>query len=316
MDSELIRVGTRGSLLAKTQTMWVLQKLQEQHPHLQFELVTIRTSGDVRTHDIPARFAGKGFFTKEIEDALLARTVDLAVHSLKDLPAEWPQDLMLGAIPAREDPRDALVGCAPEDLARDPELYRLGTSSLRRKAQLRRSFPGCQVVDLRGNLDTRLQKTRDGVVDGAVLAAAGLRRLQRDGEIRGFFPPDTMLPAPGQGALALEIRDDHSHLLELLAAVDCASSRRCVTAERTFMHALGGGCQLPVAALATVDGEMMRLRGRVLSLDGVECFEGNVEGTVHQAEEAGTRLAANLQEQGAGEIIRDIERQLSEGPLQ
>ncbi len=310
MATEPVRVGTRGSLLARTQTLWVLDRLRECHPSLQFEVVIIRTSGDEKTHELPARFAGKGFFTKEIEDALLGSGIDLAVHSLKDLPADCPEGLALGAIPPREDPRDALVGCTLEQLERDPASVLLGTSSLRRKAQLRRAFNHCRIVDLRGNLDTRLRKTRDGTVDGAVLAAAGLRRLRRDNEISGWFTPEQMLPAPGQGALAMQIRQDDARLRKLLAAIHCTLSSRCVTAERVFMHGLGGGCQLPVAALATVTGRKLLLKGRVLSLDGSECFEGERQGTADHAERVGRELADHFLGRGAGDLIRDIERQL------
>jgi len=269
--------------------------------------VLIRTTGDGRTHPVSARAAGKGFFTREIEDALRAGTVDLAVHSLKDLPADSPAGLVASTVPAREDPADALVGCALAELAHDPGRYILGTSSLRRQAQLRRAFPGCRVVDLRGNLDTRLGKVRDKVVDGAVLAAAGLRRLGRAAEICEVIPSEVMLPAPGQGALALQVRADDAELRELLAAVHCAVSGRCVAAERAFMHGLGGGCQLPVAALAVMAGGSLRLRGRVLSLDGRECVEGCIEGLPEAPEALGRALAADLLARGAGEILRGVE---------
>ncbi|NOY82183.1 MAG: hydroxymethylbilane synthase [Kiritimatiellaeota bacterium] len=312
MANELVRVGTRGSLLARTQTLWVMDQLRACHSGLRLVEVIIRTSGDERTHEVPARVAGKGFFTKEIEDALLAGAVDLAVHSLKDLPASCPDGLMLGAIPPREDPRDVLVGCTTAQLLRIPERVVLGTSSLRRQAQLRRAFKGCRIVNLRGNLDTRLRKTRDGTVDGAVLAAAGLRRLRRQDEISDYFAPTQMLPAAGQGALALEIRQDDTRLRELLSAIHCTVSSRCVYAERAFMHELGGGCQLPVAALGVADGERLLLRARVLSLDGTECFDGQREGRTDQPEKLGRELAASFLARGAGKLIREIERQLGE----
>jgi hydroxymethylbilane synthase len=306
-------VGTRGSLLARTQTQWVLDRLCERHPGLRCEVLIIRTTGDERTHQVAARTAGKGFFTKEIEEALQAGTVDLAVHSLKDLPADCPAGLQVTAVPEREDPRDALVGCSLADLRAAPERFRLGTSSLRRQAQLRRAFPGCRVLDLRGNLDTRLGKVRDRVVDGAVLAAAGLRRLGRGSEVRDLLPPEVMLPAPGQGALALQTRTDDDALREVLAAVHCEASGRCVTAERAFMHCLGGGCQLPVAALGTLHGGVLRLAGRVLTLDGRECIEGHCGGPADAPEALGQALAARLLAQGAGEIIRCVEQEVAKG---
>jgi hydroxymethylbilane synthase len=305
-----IRVGTRGSLLARTQTEWVLDRLRAEHPSLRFEAVIIRTTGDIRTQDGPARFAGKGFFTKEIEDALLADSIDLAVHSLKDLPIEWPQGLALGAVPVREDPRDALVGGTCEHLHAAGRTVRIGTSSLRRGAQLRRAFPGCSVVNLRGNLDTRLQKVRDGAVDCAVLAAAGLRRLGRQQEISDFFTLEQMLPAPGQGALAMEIRAGDERLRELLAPVHCALTATAVEAERAFMSALGGGCTLPVAALATVEDGILRLRGRVLSLDGDRCLDSQAEGPAAAPGDVGRAAAAQLLARGAADIIRMVEREL------
>jgi hydroxymethylbilane synthase len=305
-----VRVGTRGSLLARTQTEWVLDRLRAEHRQVRFEAVIIRTSGDVRTQEGPARFAGKGFFTKEIEDALLAGTVDLAVHSLKDLPVDWPTGLALGAIPVREDPRDALVGARCERLQAAAGSVRIGTSSLRRAAQLRRAFPGCAVVNLRGNLDTRLQKVRDAVVDCAVLAAAGLHRLGRPEEISDFFTLEQMLPAPGQGALAIEIRADDDRLREVLAPVHCPRTATAVAAERAFMHALGGGCILPVAALATVENGALRLRGRVLTLDGARCLDSQAEGPPETPDDVGRAAASQLLAQGAADIIRAVEREL------
>ena len=313
MSNDVIKVGTRGSLLARTQTDWVLACLKERHPDVRFRVVVIRTSGDVHTQQMPARFAGKGFFTKEIEDALIGGSVDLAVHSLKDLPTGWPQGLTLGAVPPREDPRDALVGCTVNRLSEAPGGLRIGTSSLRRAAQLRRAFPGCNVVNLRGNLDTRLRKVSEGVVDCAVLAAAGLRRLARENEVSDYFTEDQMLPAPGQGALAVEIRSDDERLRDLLAAIHCSRSASCVAAERAFMNELGGGCQLPVAAWATVDGDVLRLSGRVLSVDGMRCLHGHVEGTLPEAEGTGKRLAGDLQDCGAGELIAEIQQELEQG---
>jgi hydroxymethylbilane synthase len=310
MRRETIRVGTRGSLLARTQTQWVLDRLCERHPGLHCQTVTILTAGDERTHQVPARAAGKGFFTREIEEALRAGTVDLAVHSLKDLPTESPPDLAVTAIPEREDPGDALVGCTLADLLRAPEQYCLGTSSLRRQTQLRRAFPGCRVVDLRGNLDTRLARVRGGQVDGAVLAIAGLCRLGRAGEISQRLPSEVMLPAPGQGALALQVRADDTDLRDLLAAVHCPVSGQCVAAERAFMHSLGGGCQLPVAALAVMTDGRLHVRGRVLALTGRECVEGGCDGVPEAPEALGQALAADLLARGAGEILRGVQREM------
>ncbi|OGV63389.1 MAG: hydroxymethylbilane synthase [Lentisphaerae bacterium RIFOXYB12_FULL_65_16] len=310
--SNLVRVGTRGSLLARTQTDWVIERLRQAHPTVRFDVVVIRTAGDVHTQQMPARLLGKGFFTKEIEEALLARTVDLAVHSLKDLPTDWAAGLGLGAIPVRADSRDALVGVSPAELRQRAGELRIGTSSLRRTAQLKCLFPGCNVVSLRGNIDTRLRKVKEGAVDCAVLAAAGLLRVDRGADISGCFDPDEMLPAPGQGALAVEIRDSDQALRALLQPLHCAATQACVTAERTFMRHLGGGCQLPVAALAVLDKDTLRLRGRVLSLDGTQVLNGAHEGPADRAAEIGQRLADTLLTQGAAEVIRDVERSLQQ----
>lgn len=307
--NEIIRVGTRGSLLARTQTDWVLQQLQQRCPEVRFEVTVIRTAGDANTGKLPARLAGKGFFTKEIEEALLSNTVDLAVHSLKDLPTEWAPGLALGCIPPREDPRDALVGLAVTELAAG---IRIGTSSLRRAAQLRRAFPACRVENLRGNLDTRLRKVKDGEVDCAVVAAAGLHRIGRQAEIRHRFTAEQMLPAPGQGALAIEIRAGDDRVRRVTQTLHCADTEAAVIAERTFMHRLGGGCQVPVAALATVNGPRLHLQGRVISLDGTRVLEDFREGPREQAAALGESLAQALCARGADVIIREIEQHFGE----
>ena len=308
--SDIIRVGTRGSLLARTQTDWALRQLQQRCPDVRFEVTVVRTAGDANTGKLPARLAGKGFFTKEIEDALLSDTVDLAVHSLKDLPTEWASGLALGAIPPREDPRDALVGLDVDQLTARAAGIRIGTSSLRRSAQLRRAFPGCRVENFRGNLDTRLRKVKDGEVDCAVVAAAGLHRIGRQAEIRHLFTAAQMLPAPGQGALAIEIRAGDERVRRVTRTLHCADTEAAVTAERSFMHRLGGGCQVPVAALATVDGSRLHLEGRVISLDGARVLEGFRDGPRDQAAALGESLAEGLRAQGADIIIREIEQYL------
>ena len=310
MRDGAIRVGTRGSLLARTQTQWLLDQLLNKHPDTRFEVVVIRTKGDVHTHEAAARFMGKGFFTREIEEALLGNDVDLAVHSLKDLPTEQPAGLALAAIPPREDPRDALVGRTMADLAQASAC--VGTSSLRRRAQLLRQFPKCSVADLRGNVDTRLRKIHDGVVDCGVLAAAGLRRLGRDTEICELFPCDILLPAPGQGALAVQTRADDERVGAVVASAHCETAACCVRAERSFLHGLGGGCQLPVAALAEVGNGILHLRGRVFSLDGGDVFADQQDGDPARAEEIGAELATRLAGRGATELIRRIGVQLQQ----
>lgn len=303
MRVNTVRVGTRGSLLATTQTGWVVDRLKRAHPGRTFETIEIRTTGDLHSETVPAKALDKGHFTREIEDALLAGEIDLAIHSLKDLPGDLPEGLALGAVPGREDSRDVLVGATRDELTSGVTV---GTSSVRRAAQLRRSFPGSRVVDLRGNLDTRLRKVREGVVDCAVLAAAGLARLGREEEISFAFNENEMLPAPGQGALGIELRADDAATKEIVATIHCVRTFTCVTAERAFLEALGGGCQVPVAALATIEDNELALTGRVVSPDGKELFENTRQGRPEEAEATGRELAATLTARGAGRIIEAV----------
>ena len=307
--SRCIRVGTRGSLLAMTQTRQVLAAVRERRPGVTFETVVIRTRGDTHKGRLPT-VGTKGFFTKEIEDALLVNEVDFAVHSLKDLPAEMPPGLVIGCIPAREDPRDVLVGLTRDQLVA-ADRPKVGTCSLRRAAQLRRAFPGCRTVDLRGNIDTRLRKVGEKVVDAGILAMAGLRRLGLEREACDVFPPSEMLPAPGQGALGIEMREDDEETANLLASVHCSETAVRVQAERGFMHSLGGGCQVPVAALAEIRGDTLHLTGRVISLDGTRLLEETGSGPVAEAAAIGQRLAAVMIDGGANVILK--EARMSEG---
>lgn len=305
-SSRLIRVGTRGSMLAVTQTKWVVQQIARHHPELQFELQVIRTSGDESSAPSITPLAGKGLFTREIEDALRRGEIDLAVHSLKDLPTEWPAGLGLGAVPIREDPRDALIGLSLEALTK-PSLkgpWTIGTSSLRRGAQLRAHLPQCRIVPFRGNIDTRLRKVAENQVDAAVLAVAGLRRLEQTAAITRILPPEICLPAPAQGALAVEIRLDDRDMMNRLASIHCRETAACVTAERAFMNALGGGCHVPVAALAEIQGNLLLLRGRVIAIAGQPLLDGRNSGPIEAAEELGKTLAADLISRGAGDILQ------------
>jgi len=303
---ETIRAGTRGSALARTQTAWVLECLRQAVPTTTSETIVISTQGDRDQKRAPAEFGGKGMFTIEIEEALLGGDIDLAVHSLKDLPTEDRPGLCLGGIPPREDPDDVLVGPTIAELTATPERYQIGTSSLRRSAQLRCAFPGCEIVPLRGNVDTRLRKVREGVVGGAVLAAAGLARLGRTDAGAEAVPHDLMLPAPGQGALAVQVRAD-SWLLPLLRQhLHCADTAATVAAERSLLNAFGGGCLLPVGALATVESGGLTLRARVVAPDGAVSIEDSASGPIAEAEEIGSGLAARMLGDGAAEILGSI----------
>jgi hydroxymethylbilane synthase len=304
--SSSIKVGTRGSLLATTQSQWVIDRLQQACPGLEVEVITITTTGDIQSQkDLPQPLS-KGLFTKEIENALLAGDIDLAIHSLKDLPTELPTGLALGAVPPREDPSDAMVGKTIADIASDFAGYTIGTSSLRRAAQLRARYEGCRVVDLRGNVDTRLRKVKDGVVDCAVMAAAGLKRLGYDGEIAELLDFDDMLPAPAQGALGIEIREDDDAVRETISRIHCAETSLCTTAERSFLQQLASGCRAPVAALATVADDTITLKGRVIDIDGSQTFAGLASGSSDKPAELGRGLADQLIAEGAGELLQRI----------
>lgn len=301
-----LRVGTRASRLALWQTDHVIARLKEAWPDLAIERVPIRTLGD-RVTDVPLpRIGDKGLFTRELEDGLRDGSIDIAVHSLKDLPTASPPGLVMGAVLEREDPRDALVAAAPATLDALPRGSRLGTSSLRRKAQVLARRPDLALQDLRGNVPTRLDKVLRGELDAAVLALAGLRRLGLDGHAVQIFDPDTMLCAPGQGALAVQTRDDE-RLLRVLAPLNHTGTRWATGAERALLAVLEGGCHVPVAALAEPsENGRVRLRGLVASLDGRTIVRCDISAPVASEEDAvelGTRGARELLDRGAGEVL-------------
>jgi hydroxymethylbilane synthase len=307
--SKTVTVCSRGSILAKTQTEWVISKLAEANPDTSFELMIIRTSGDVfsASHQTGTPL-DKGMFTKEIEEALLNGSADIAIHSLKDLPTELPEGLKVGAIPVRENPCDAIIGPADilDTLKQKADTVTVGTSSIRRKAQLRAMFPGCKAVDIRGNVDTRMNKIAEGVVSSVVLAAAGLGRLGRTADITDILDPEQMVPAPAQGALAIEIRKDDPEIDAIVSKVNCKSTELCTRAERGFLHRLGSGCRAPVGALATLTEDTLSLKGRVISEDGQQIFDGNMSGTADDPEALGEQLAEKLLADGAGAILEEI----------
>jgi len=287
-----LRVGTRASSLSRRQTDWVLQLLRRADPRLQFHVVPVRTAGD-RTSRPIAELGGVGWFTRELERALLEGAVDLVVHSLKDLPTETPGGLVVAATPPREDARDALVGRWPT-LDALPRGARVGTSSPRRRAQLLAYRRDLEVVPLRGNVDTRLRKVDAGEVEAAVLAAAGLVRGGWEDRIRQYLDPEVMLPAPAQGALAVQVRESDGPLVELIRQIDHPPTRAAVRAERAFLRALGGGCTLPVGALATVEGDRLCLRVRVLSEDGSRQVSARREGRPDDPERLGHEAAEEV----------------------
>ena len=298
-------VGSRGSALALRQTGLIVERLKSLRPGLEIEVRVIKTTGDKILHEPLTRIAGRGFFVAEIERALLRGQIDSAVHSMKDLPAEMTEGLCIAAIPEREDPSDALISRGPglRDL---PKGARIGTSSPRRQAQLLHFRPDLQIVDVRGNLDTRLRKLDEGLFDAIVLAYAGLHRMGWADRITEKIPPEICLPAVGQGALAIQAREDDREVNDLLAGLDHAESRIAVTAERAFMHALGGGCQVPVGALGSIEGDKLVLNGVVASLDGSTLVRGEVSGNPVEPSRLGDELAQVLLTAGAGEILDQV----------
>lgn len=304
-------IGTRASQLALWQSNHVKDLLAHQFPTFEIVLRHITTKGD-RTQasgqPLPA-IGGKGLFTAELEEALLAREIDLAVHSLKDLPTEMAEAFVLGAICRRASPWDVLVSRSGARFLALPAGARIGTSSLRRDSQLRRIRADLNYVPIRGNVDTRIAKVKDaaGTFDATVLAEAGIERLGLEHEVAERFAADTMLPAPGQGALAVQCRADDAEIRSVLARLDHRETRAAASAERSFLARLEAGCNTPVGALAAVketDVRVLRLQGRVLSPDGRECVDVEISGDLEDAENLGRKLAEDALGRGAGDILR------------
>jgi hydroxymethylbilane synthase len=309
-----LKIGTRGSQLALFQANTVKTLLQ-QRAGAAAEIVVIKTSGDRLAEATLSEIGGKRLFVKEIEDALLAGTIDLAVHSSKDMPVVLPEGLALGAVLPREDPRDAVVLPGSPAVASMEEMIRvlgqsprIGTSSVRRSAQLSRLFPGASFLPIRGNLDTRLRKLDAGDFDALVLAAAGLLRLQYGRRISAFVPVDACVPAPGQGIIAVEIRGGDARLLELVGAINDPVAATALAVERVVVQRLGGGCQMPLGALAEISGDRITVRGIVVSPDGAQAAHATAEGSARDPEQVGIDAAERLLAEGAGAILADVMR--------
>lgn len=301
-------IGSRGSALARWQAEHTAALLRDLHPGLSVEITIIVTTGD-RILDAPlSRIGGKGLFTKEIEEALLDGRVDLAVHSLKDLPTTLPAGLALGAVLSRHEPSDALISARGERFADLPPGAKIGTSSLRRRAQVLHTRPDLVVETIRGNVPTRLKRAAAGDMDAVILARAGVERLGLGAHITEILSAEMLLPAPGQGAIGLEVRSGDARVQGLLAGLENPATRAAVDAERSFLRALGGGCQVPVGALARVDGDSLHLDGMVADPDGVRLLRGARAGRTADAESIGDQLAQELIGIGAAEILADVER--------
>jgi hydroxymethylbilane synthase len=303
---EKLVLGTRGSQLALRQSEWVKSRLEALAPGVTIAVRRIRTSGD-KILDVPlAKIGGKGLFVKEIEEALLSGDIDLAVHSMKDVPTELPKGLAIVCVPPREDARDALISREGHPLKDLSQGARIGTSSLRRQAQLLRYRPDFRIEMLRGNLDTRLRTVREGVYDAIVLAAAGLRRLGWDDRVTEYLPTGICLPAIGQGALGIEAREEDTFLRALVARLEDPPTRTAVLAERALLHRLEGGCQVPIAAHATLKARTVALEGLIASVDGREIVRDRLEGPAEDPERAGHELAERLLAQGGDKILAQI----------
>lgn len=309
MKSRLV-IGTRASALALWQAHWVRDNLLARFPHCDIEIRHIVTTGD-RIQDVPlAKLGGKALFTKEIEVAMLAGEIDLAVHSMKDLPTVLPEGLVIAAVPQRLDPGDALVAPAYKTIDNLPQGARIGTSSLRRRAQLRAYRPDLEIVELRGNVDTRLKKLATDKLDGIILAVAGLKRLGLGEHITQFLPPEICLPAVGQGALAIETRLLDPEVIAMVETLDDEGARLAVTAERAMLDEMEGGCQVPIGVYAFVEGDMLHMEGLVADLDGETCIRERITGACQDHEALGRVLAQKLLARGGQQILTTLRMEL------
>lgn len=303
----LFKIGTRKSALALFQANWVKDRIEELYPGIEIELVKIVTGGDKILDSPLAKIGGKGLFVKEIEEALLSGEIDIAVHSMKDMPVIIPEGLVIAAVPQREDPYDALISRNGDLLIHLTEGAKVGTSSFRRSVQIKMQRPDLDVQVLRGNLDTRIRKLDEGQFDAIIVAVAGLNRLGFKHRIVEFLTPPHFIPAVGQGAIAIETRERDERVRNLLEPLEHAPTRIVIKAERAFLRNLGGGCQAPIAAHAIfLDDGKVHLQGMVSSLDGKEVIRGEMEGTPAEAYHIGAKLAWRLLDKGARNILKDI----------
>ena len=306
----MLTIGSRGSMLALAQTGWVKTQLLRHHPLLSIDIRIIRTAGDRDSSSSLRSGAGTGVFVKEIEEALMNREIDLAVHSMKDIPTASPDGLEIGAVPKREDPRDALI--TREDTSRLEELRKgavVGTGSIRRQAQLLAARPDLNVRDIRGNVDTRLKKLADGQFDAIVLASAGLKRLGFQDRINSLLPLEQMLPAPGQGALALQMRAGDSKVQSLIVHLHHSPTATAVMAERTFLRCMGGGCNSPIAVYAALEDGQVNIVGLIASPDGKRIIRRSTREEATRAEQAAESLAEGILAEGGSEILKSCTMQ-------
>ena len=301
-----VRIGTRKSKLALWQTEFVAKKIKEFFPEVEIEIVKITTKGD-KILDVPlAKIGGKGLFVKEIEEALLNNEIDLAVHSLKDVPTYFPEGLDLVAITEREDPRDAFLSVEYDSIYEMKEGDILGTSSLRRKSQVAQLKPELDIQDLRGNVDTRIRKMEEGQYKGIILAYAGLKRLGLENKVKQVFSPEEMIPAVAQGFLGIEGRKNDDKIKEVIKILNHKESELRAKAERAFLKTLEGGCQVPIAAYAEIKDNTLTIVGYISDLEGKRVFKDKISGNKENAEEIGTELAQKLLDEGGKQVLDEI----------
>lgn len=304
MKPQILRIATRKSPLALWQTHHVAQALQQTHPELEIELVEITTKGD-KILDVPlAKIGGKGLFVKELEHCLFDKRADIAVHSVKDLPVEFPEGLILPVILTRANPYDAFVSNEYANLAALPEGAIVGTASLRRQSQLLNHRPDLKIRSLRGNVGTRLSKLDQGEFDAIILAAVGLQRLNMEDRIRQIFTSDIMLPAIGQGAIGIECREGDSNTIEMIKVLNDPLTASRVMAERALNRRLNGGCQVPIGGFAQIEGDNLTLQGFVGDLEGKQVLRESIQGSIDSAESLGDTLGKTLLAQGADKLLQ------------
>lgn len=306
MTNKIVRIATRKSALAMWQAEYVKAQLEHFHSDITVELLPMTTKGDIILDTPLAKVGGKGLFVKELEVAMLENRADIAVHSMKDVPVDFPEGLGLEVICPREDPRDAFISNTYDSFGDLPQGAIVGTSSLRRQCQIKASRPDLDIRDLRGNVNTRLRKLDEGQYDAIILAAAGMIRLKMPERIRQFIEPEVMLPANGQGAVGIECRTDDETVKALLAPLEDKTTRLRVLAERAMNKALEGGCQVPIGAYAVIDNDEIYLRGLVGAVDGSEIIHSEIRGTLDQGEQLGNSLAQTLLSKGADVILKQV----------
>lgn len=304
-----LRIGTRGSELALWQARHIEHLISQANPEIASEIIVIKTTGDKNLESSLAEIGGKGVFVKEIEEALISAEIDIAVHSLKDVPTELPDGLVIGAFAERHDPRDALIAKAGLKLSELTEGSTVGTGSLRRASQILHHYPGLRIVPVRGNVGTRVRKLREGdELDAVVLALAGLTRLGLEGEVTEIIPVDMVVPAPGQGIVAVQSRESDTRTNELLGLINHKGTAIQASAERAFLKRLSGDCNVPVGCQAVIDGDSMRITGVLATPDGSKLIKEYVSGVIEDAEALGERAADLILNNGGERLLKELSR--------